>query len=288
MLPDATAVVEVASAIAPTHLAPQRRDPTVTTSYGVGQLMRAALAHRPRRLVLALGGSSTCDGGAGMLQALGATLQGVEAPASGGTLGAARAVEVPHLEVELVALCDVAVPLLGATGAARLFAPQKGATPAQVDLLEAHLTHWARTLGPAWAELPGAGAAGGLGFALAALGARLVSGIDWILDALPFDAELARCDVVLTGEGRVDAQTLQGKVVSGVLRRARALGRPAWLVAGRIDLSPDALRELGVAAAVTLAPEGTPAEQSVSCAQDFVAGAVSRVIERWRGAVDSR
>jgi len=222
LLPDGRAVVEAAAAIGLPLLRPEERDPLRASSRGLGELCLAALRAGASGLVVALGGTATVDGGAGLREVV-------------------RALPVPTL-----ALCDVLSPLADAAG---VFGPQKGASPAQVELLERRLL--AREELRPYAELPGAGAAGGLGAALAALGARLVPGAPAVLDELGFDERLAGCDLAVTGEGQVDATTLAGKAPGEVARRAAAAGVRCVVFGGRV-------REQ-VPGAETVALSGDPA-----------------------------
>jgi glycerate 2-kinase len=207
LLPDGRAVVEAAEAIGLPLLTHRQRDPLRASSRGFGELLAAALAAGPSSLVVALGGTATMDGGAGLRTVLDA------------------------LDVSAVALCDVRVTL---GDAARLFGPQKGASAADVAVLERRLATLDE-LRP-YAALPGSGAAGGLGAALAALGAELVPGAPAVLDLLGFDERLAGCDLVVTGEGRVDATTLEGKAPSEVARRCSAAGVRCVVFGGRVSV----------------------------------------------------
>ncbi|MFZ5482345.1 MAG: glycerate kinase [Myxococcota bacterium] len=213
----------------------RRRDVMRASTAGVGDVVRAGLAAGVRRFTVTLGGSATCDGGAGFLHALGA-----DCP-NGPPLDA-RPFVLPHVGAELVAVCDVDAPL---SDAARLYAPQKGATPADVVVLEAALARWAELLGVRDAP----GAAGGLAVALRALGARTVRGAPWVCDRVGLDAAIARAGVVVTGEGSVDAQTLQGKAPFEVARRAHAAGVPVVVIAGRVAAALP-----GVVRAIELGP----------------------------------
>ena len=220
-----------------------RRDPTTTSTFGVGQLIRDALSHPIDRLLLGLGGSATCDAGAGMAQALGARFVGTDAlPLTGGTLSGVEGVDLDGLDhrlaqVDLIGLTDVSNPLTGAEGAAAVYGPQKGATPRQVFELERALSHVASLLG-CDALTSGFGAAGGAGFGVVAfLGGRLAPGLDLVIDAVGFDAMLRDADLLLTGEGRLDPQSLSGKVVGGVTRRAAEAGVPAIALVGQDALS---------------------------------------------------
>ena len=212
LLPDGRALVEVAAAVGLPLLARKERDPLRASSRGLGELVLAALEERPSALLVALGGSATVDGGAGMREAL-------------------RTLPVPT-----TALCDVRTTL---ADAARLFAPQKGASAADVAVLERRLGEMSE-LRP-FASLPGAGAAGGLGAALAALGAELVEGAATILELIGFDDALAGCDLVVTGEGEVDRTTAEGKAPGEVARRAAATGVRCVVFGGRVRAEvPDA------------------------------------------------
>lgn len=300
-----TAYVESAHATGLTLVPPDRRDPTVTSSYGVGELVRAAVATGARRVVVGLGGSATNDAGAGMLAAL-----GVGGPASpltrgGGALGSTTPQDVAALAavraglrgVELVAATDVDVPLLGLHGASAGFAAQKGATPEQAQELERALGQFAHVTVGALADavrpdllagsrpgsavtrlasLPGAGAAGGLGFGLALLGARLVPGSALVADAVRLSERIAQVDVVLTGEGRFDWQSLHGKVVAAVAERALALAVPTVVLAGQVDVGRREWGAAGIAAAYAVAE--TPAEVALALADP--AGTLGRRVER--------
>ncbi|HET9984169.1 MAG TPA: glycerate kinase [Longimicrobiales bacterium] len=257
------AVLESADACG-LHLVPAgARDPLRATTFGVGEALRALVpGARPAvsgaarrehiaRVLLGLGGSATVDGGAGMARALGWRLldgRGAEIPPGGGGLEALAAIVPPAPRPPLppvTALADVDAPLLGARGAARVFGPQKGADAAAVERLEAGLARLAdvlrAALGVDVANVPGAGAAGGLGAGVIAfLGGRLVPGSRWTLDAVGFDALLRRARLVVTGEGAYDDQTGMGKVVGEVVRRARALGVPVVLVCGVVSGEPPA------------------------------------------------
>ncbi|MER6709698.1 MULTISPECIES: glycerate kinase [unclassified Streptomyces] len=244
-----TAVVEMA-AVAGLSLVPgDLRDPGATTTYGVGELLRAALDSGVRRILVGCGDSGTSDGGAGALQALGARLlddNGRELPHGGRALARLHRIDPrgldPRLaEVELLVACNPYNVLCGERGVARVFGPQKGATPEQVEELSAALENWAfvltRDVAVPDTDLrhgPGTGASGGLGAGLAALGARLLPRFDVLLDHLDLDARLARADLVVTAEGALDHQTPRGKVPAEVARRAKLYGRPVLALAGTL------------------------------------------------------
>lgn len=259
----ATAYVEQAQAAGLALVPPQHRDPMAATTYGVGVLIAAAVRLDVRLVVVGLGGSATVDGGAGMLAALGAPpvddVGTVLAPGGGALRSVARLNDVPHLgDVTLIGACDVENPLVGPTGAAAVFGPQKGAGPDQVTLLDEGLTRLAEVLQrlpgcpPALATIPGAGAGGGVGAAILACGGRLVSGFDLVRDITALDAALDACDLVITGEGSFDDQSLHGKAVSGVAAAARSRGIDCIVLAGRATVDASAARAAGVSEAYSL------------------------------------
>lgn len=244
-----------------------RRALTATTT-GTGELLRAALEAGCRTVVLGAGGSATTDGGAGMLQALGARLlDEAGAEVAPGLPGLEKVTHVDLAparrllgEAEVVLAADVDNPLCGPRGAAAVYGPQKGADPATVARADAALARWAEVLGragtPHLEDRPGAGAAGGVGFAaMAALDARRVSGVGLVLDLVGLDEALEGADLVVTGEGRLDAQTLEGKAPAGVLEAARRHGLPVVAVCGTNDLGRAEALEAGFAAVRTLQEE---------------------------------
>ena len=261
----ATAVIEMAAASGLALVPPAQRNPLLTTSFGTGELIRAALDEGARHLIIGIGGSATNDAGAGMLQALGAVLldgAGRALARGGGALGDLARIAVDGLDPRLAACrievaCDVDNPLTGARGASAVFGPQKGATPAMVQRLDANLAHFAallqRDLGVAVADVPGAGAAGGMGAALRGLlGARLRPGIEIVTAALGLEAAVADADLVITGEGRLDAQSLRGKAPLGVARIAQRHGKPVIAIAGSLGDDLDALHAEGFDAAFSV------------------------------------
>ncbi|MCC3764825.1 glycerate kinase [Glycomyces sp. TRM65418] len=246
-----TAYIESAAACGLHLLAPEERDPRRTTSYGLGLIVAHAVESGARRVVVGLGGSATNDAGAGMLTALGLTLldsTGAALPNGGGVLSACTAVEgeARTRGVEFIAATDVDSPLLGPHGATYMFGPQKGATGNALPFLEMSLSSFAevaeRAVGPVGASaLPGAGAAGGLGFAFFLLGGRRESGARLTCEAVGLDAEIAAADLVITGEGSFDAQSLRGKLAAEVASGAAAHATPCLVLAGRseVDSHPD-------------------------------------------------
>jgi glycerate kinase len=230
-------IVEMAEASGLARLAADRRDPTRTTSYGTGELIAHARRAGAASIIVAVGGSATCDGGAAIVQALGGRLMdarggAIAAPMTGGALEGIAAVARPPVLPPIVVACDVRNPLLGPRGAASVYAPQKGATPAQVEPLERGLAHLAR-LADIDASAPGMGAAGGAPLSLAAFcGAVLREGAPLVLSILSFAERCRGADLVLAGEGRLDGQTREGKAVRAVAEAARREGRPTWAIAG--------------------------------------------------------
>lgn len=255
ILSDGTAVVEMASC-AGLPLVEDRKNPKKTTTYGVGELILAAAKAGSKRIITGLGGSCTNDGGCGMAAALGIRFydaQDREFVPTGGTLKEIRRIDMSRREklldqIELLAMCDITNPLTGPEGAAHVFSPQKGADEGMIQELEAGMVHYASILEqavqiPKIRELPGGGAAGGMGIGMAALlGAKLIPGIQAVLDTVQIDTLAEHADLILTGEGKIDSQSIHGKVLSGIARRGKALGIPVVAIAGGIDR--EALPEL--------------------------------------------
>jgi len=257
---DRTAVVEMASASGLQVLGDEQRNPLNTTTYGTGQLVDAAVQHGAQRILLAVGGSATVDGGVGAAMALGWRFLAEskrEISPGGGQTGRIAEIIPPEegIDIPVEVLCDVDSPLCGPHGAARVYGPQKGATPEMVEILDAALAHLAKCvkdqLGADVAEAPGAGAAGGLAAgAVAFMGARLVSGVEVVMDQVQLRQVVGDADWVITGEGCFDRQSARGKVVSGVARVAREGGAKVAVLAGQVLLPPHAYQTLGVETAV--------------------------------------
>jgi len=266
-----TAVVEMALASGLALLRPDERDPMRTTTAGTGELIRAALDSGAERILIGIGGSATNDGGIGMARALGARLldaDGRELEGTGRALARVSRIDLGGLDprlkrVSVEVACDVTNPLFGPQGAARVYAPQKGATPEAVEALDAGLRHLAavilRDAGADVASLPGGGAAGGLGAGLVAfLGGRLVPGAEHVLEACGLRGKLAGCDLAVTGEGRLDAQTAFGKAPAAVARVARSLGIPMIAICGSLAADAGALHEIGIVAYFAALEESVP------------------------------
>ncbi len=263
-----TAVVEMAAASGLPLVPETKRNPGLTSTYGTGELIRAALDLGARQLIVGVGGSATTDCGGGMAQALGFRFLDADGQAiervTGSRLRQVASIDAtgrdPRLDaVEIRVACDVDNPLYGPRGAAHVYAPQKGATPAQVEELDEGLRHMAevikRDLGVDVADLPGAGAAGGLGAGLVAFcGATLEPGAEIVLDAVGFEARLTNADLLITGEGKVDEQTAHGKTPAAAARGARAAGVPAVALGGSVALAAESLGGVGFTAVFSIVP----------------------------------
>ncbi|GLU38324.1 glycerate kinase [Pseudomonas sp. NBRC 100443] len=266
-LEEGAAVIEMAAASGLHWVAPQQRDATRTTSYGTGELIRAALEAGARKIILGLGGSATNDGGMGLLQALGVRFldeRGEPLGDGGAALAGLHAIDLAGLDPRLAAVevevaADVNNPLCGEHGASAVFGPQKGASPEQVRQLDAALARYAevaaRTLGQDHSLFPGVGAAGGLGFAARAfLKARFRPGVELVAEVSGLAETLQGADLAITGEGRLDEQSLHGKTPIGVARLAREAGVPLIALAGSLGKGYGRLHEAGIAAAFSLVP----------------------------------
>lgn len=281
-----TAVIEIAEAAGLWRLDPDQLDTWRATSYGAGEIILHALDAGATRLVIGVGGSATTDGGAGMLRALGASFtdaSGQELAPGGGALADLAAVDVSGLDsrlaaTEIIVACDVTNPLTGGNGAAAVYGPQKGATEEQVQLLDANLQKLADMVEGAlnvsrgtYAEAPGAGAAGGLGFAcLAALGATMRPGVDIAFELTGFNEKLPGADLVITGEGKLDTQTLQGKGPVGVVAAAREAHIPVVAICGANELDESAWRGAGFAAAYSVLGTGVTLQESLANPRPYV------------------
>lgn len=260
-----TAFIEMAAASGLQLLKPEDRNPLKTSTMGTGALIIAAMGRGAEKIILGLGGSATNDAGMGMAAALGYRFldkQGRELEPVGGNLGKVHRIDdrmlfVDPRQIEVITLCDVDNPLFGEYGAARVFAPQKGAGQAEVEVLDAGLRHIAPQMealaGQAVAEVPGSGAAGGMGAGcLTYLGATLQPGIETIMEVAGFEAALDQADLVITGEGRLDEQTLRGKLIKGITQRARKKKVPVIALCGALQATPEAVRSIGLQAAFSI------------------------------------
>ena len=271
-----TAVIEMAEASGLTLVPLNKRDPRVTTTYGTGELIRSALAHGCRKLIIGIGGSATNDGGAGMAQALGAkllTASGEQIKPGGDHLATLNSIDLSELdpritETETVVACDVNNPLTGEQGASYVYGPQKGATREMIEMLDANLAHFdkilQRDLSKSVGNVPGAGAAGGLGAGLMAfVDASLKSGIEIVTEAAQLSKRLADADLVITGEGQINFQTVFGKTPVGVARVAKTHNIPVIAIAGSIADDSDGVYDAGIDAMIDIVPEPMPLETAI-------------------------
>ncbi|QKE62753.1 glycerate kinase [Aquipseudomonas campi] len=300
-LDNATAIIEMAAASGLHWVAPAQRDATRAGTYGTGELIREALDAGATRIILGLGGSATNDGGAGLLQALGVRLldrQGAELAPGGAALAELERLDISGLDprlqqVRVEVAADVDNPLCGPRGASRVFGPQKGANPTQVEQLDSALAHYAQCvaaiLGEDHRDFPGVGAAGGVGFACKAfLHASFRPGIELVAELSGLAQALQGADLLITGEGRLDAQSLHGKTPVGVARIAQAAGVPVIALAGSLGVDYQALYGAGIAAAFSLTPGPVSLEQAcASAAVELQARSVD-LARLWRLAQAAR
>ncbi|MGE6608220.1 glycerate kinase [Halomonas sp. NPDC076908] len=289
-----TAFIELAEASGLQHLSASERTALHTSTFGVGELLRAALDQGAEKALLLLGGSATNDGGAGMLQALGARLldqKGKPLPPGGAALSQLASLTLDELDprlrgLTLEAAVDVDNPLLGERGASAVFGPQKGASSQEVEQLDQALSHFAdisaQVLGQDHRELPGAGAAGGMGFAARAFfNATLKPGIEMIMQQADMSALLARADLVITGEGRLDGQSLAGKTPIGVSRAAQQLNKPVIVLAGSLGDGWQACLDEGVTAAFALADGPMTLEEALPRTAELLEARCESLIRLW-------
>jgi glycerate 2-kinase len=288
------AVVELAAVVGLSALPGGRLDPLGSSTYGLGLVIADAIRHGAGTIVLGLGGSASTDGGAGMVQALGARLlaaSGHDVPPGGAALVDLARIDLAVLRatigsVKIIIASDVDNPLLGPNGAAAVFGPQKGAGPQEVETLERGLRQWSQLVSEATGrkdtERPGAGAAGGTGYAaLALFNAEIRPGIELILDLINFDAHVMGADLVVTGEGSLDEQSLAGKAPIGVARAAARAGVPVVAVAGRLQLSSQRLQEAGISAAYALSDLEPDASRSMANASSLLRQLGAQVAKEW-------
>ena len=300
-----TAVLEMSAASGLPLLAPEERNPSKTSTYGTGELIRDALGKGCTKFLVGIGGSATNDAGMGMLSALGYRFldsDGAELEPVGGSLGLVESILVENCpprcvspddaalqmddgnmlpDASFIVACDVKAPLYGPEGAAYVFAPQKGADPQMVQSLDAGLRHFAevaaQVTGSDFSQMQGAGAAGGLGYAFKEfLNASLERGVEMVLDAIGFDEIIAGADLVITGEGRVDSQTLTGKTPFGVAQRAIRQGIPVVAIGGSVAIDSHQAREAGFKDALQVTPADMPLSEAMK--QDVASENVYRTI----------
>ena len=299
-----TAVVETAEASGLALLEAKERNPLIASSYGTGELMLAAVRSGAKRIIVGLGGSATNDAGAGLLQALGVRLldkNGNDLAHGGAALANLTTIDISTMDpalknVAITAACDVTNPLTGPTGASAVFGPQKGASKDDVATLDASLAHFAQVidsqLGVAVNDVPGAGAAGGIGAALKGfLNAEFRPGIAIVIEQSGLDAAAQWADVVFTGEGSIDFQTKFGKTPAGVAETAKRHGKPVIAVAGHIGTGIDELHEVGIDAVFGIAPGAASLSELLADAAANVTRTTEQIVRtlqlgagsRWRG-----
>ncbi|XJZ26191.1 glycerate kinase [Bacillota bacterium Lsc_1132] len=290
-----TAVIEMAAASG-LHLVPaDKRNPLLTTTKGTGELILAALDHGAQHIIIGIGGSATNDGGAGMAKALGAKLldeNGEEIGDGGGTLNQLAKIDCTDLDprlnsIKIEVACDVDNPLTGERGASAIFGPQKGATPAMVEQLDANLGHFAviieRDLGKSIKNVSGAGAAGGLGGGLLAfLPAELKRGVDIVIEATGLAKMAADADFVITGEGKIDRQTIFGKTPIGVAKAAKKYGVPVIALAGNVAEDSSVVHEHGIDALFSIIPGIISLEDAFENAAKYVEITAANIAAVWK------
>ncbi|HET6559341.1 MAG TPA: glycerate kinase [Prolixibacteraceae bacterium] len=278
-----TAVVEMAAASGIELLSAKERNPLITSTFGTGLLIKAALDEGYTNIVVAIGGSATNDGGAGMAQALGFGLydaEGSPLPLGGGSLHLLHSIDSYNVhpllnKADITVACDVTNPLLGPAGATYVFGPQKGATPEILDILEANLQHFSkvihRDLRVKVSDMPGAGAAGGLGAGLLAFcNAHMVSGFELVSQLTQLEEHIRKASLVFTAEGKIDSQTAHGKTISGVARMAQRHGVPVIALAGMIEGDLTELYSLGLTSAFAIAYQPMSLEESKARASELL------------------
>ncbi|WP_419955345.1 glycerate kinase [Neobacillus niacini] len=290
-----TAVIEMAAASG-LHLVPrEKRNPLITTTRGTGELIAAALDYGVNHIIIGVGGSATNDGGAGMAKALGALLldeNGIEIGEGGGSLCDLASIDLSGFDPRLATIkievaCDVDNPLTGDKGAAAIFGPQKGATAEMVALLDLNLGHYAsiieRDLGEKIKDVPGAGAAGGLGGGLLAfLPSELKRGVEIVIEATGLSQIVEEADLVITGEGKIDGQTIFGKTPIGVARTAKKYGVPVIGIAGNVSKDSEVVHEHGIDAIFSIVPGVILLEDAFKHAEEYVERTSANIAAVWK------
>lgn len=288
---DATVIIEMAQASGLPLLRPDERNPLITSSFGTGELIVHALNEGYRKFIIGLGGSATNDGGVGMLKALGASFydqDGVLLPKGGASLEKLSYMDLSGLDKRLqestfTIASDVNNPLCGANGASAVFGPQKGATPEMVQRLDMALSRFAdvveKQLGVDVRHLPGSGAAGGMGAGLLAfLHAEFKSGIELVMDAIQFEQNIQVADLIITGEGKLDEQTMAGKVIAGVCKKAKPYQIPTIAICGGMELTSEQMDEIGLLAGFSIVPKPCSLDEAMEQAEGWVQERVEQII----------
>ncbi|NNH00592.1 glycerate kinase [Acinetobacter sp. ANC 5414] len=288
-----TAVIEMAKANGIHLLEPSQRNPLLTTTFGTGEMIKAALDLGVSKIIMGLGGSITNDAGAGMAQALGAKFldaHNTEVAVGGGQLDQIRTIDISGLDarlkqVEIMIASDVNNPLTGINGASHVFGPQKGATPEMVQQLDQNLTHFAELVAQQLnidvKDIAGVGAAGGLGFGLMAFaGASIRSGVELVIEQTQLAEKIAQADYVFTGEGKIDFQTKFGKTLFGVAQVAKRLNKPVIAFAGLVGDGIDELYDLGFTQIIGINPSGCTLEDAMQNAERYLEDAVVTVLNQ--------
>ncbi|TCW36758.1 glycerate kinase [Thermohydrogenium kirishiense] len=291
VLNDGTAVIEMAASSGLSLVPNDMRNPLITTTYGVGQLIKEALDAGCRKFIIGVGGSATNDGGAGMIQALGVKLldeDGKDIPYGGGNLHKLKKVDISSIDKRVyesifIVASDVTNPLCGENGASYVYGPQKGATPEMVEILDDNLRHYAsvvkETLGKDFSDVPGAGAAGGLGFSLMAfLNAKIRSGIDIVMEASNIDKKIKSCDIVITGEGNTDFQTAYGKAPAGIARIAKKYGKPVVILSGGLGKNYKNLYDVGVTSMFSIVDRPMTLQEAMINAKKLISDRAEDII----------
>lgn len=291
ILDNGTAVIEMSAASGLPLVPEDRKNPLVTTTYGTGELIKAALDDGCSKIVIGIGGSATNDVGVGMAQALGVTFKdknGQELGFGGGQLDKLDHIDMSSIDprikdTEIIVACDVSNPLCGERGASAVYGPQKGATPEMVKQLDNNLRHFAEVikeqLGMDIIDVPGTGAAGGLGAGLIVFcGAKLKSGIDTVLDVVNIDRHLPDTDLVITGEGRIDGQSIYGKVPVGVAQRVKKYNKPVLAIVGDIGEGASAVYSYGVDGIMSSVNKAMPLSEAMNRSSELLEDAAERVM----------
>ncbi|MFV9510628.1 glycerate kinase [Tepidibacillus sp. LV47] len=289
-----TAVIEMAAASGLHLVPPEERNPLTTTTWGTGELILAALDYGVDHIIIGIGGSATNDGGAGMAQALGAKLlnqEGKQIGYGGGSLYQIATIDITEMDtrlqnVKIEVACDVNNPLVGPTGASAIYGPQKGATPEMVQFLDQNLNHYAdiikRDLNKNVKEIPGAGAAGGLGAGLLAfLSAELKRGVDIVISATNLEQHMQGASLVITGEGKIDSQTVNGKTPIGVAKIAKKYHIPVIAIAGNIARDSKIVYEHGIDAVFSIVPRVTSLQDAMENAEEYVRQTARNIAAVW-------